>query len=373
MNHLALIGGTIITPLEERFLDLIIEDGIIEKLGIIDPSTTNLETVDVSGCYVTPGLIDLQLNGGLACNFWAEPTSTDLSAFCRDQINSGVTTFLPTLITADIKHIMKNVEFLQSLGVGSDGSGTSFGAVKDCAARLPGVHLEGPCLSPQRPGVHPPEWIKPLSKAVVEQLKAPAVKLMTVAPESDATDESLQYLSANGVVPSLGHSNATFEEAQLAFDRGVRLMTHTYNALPPLHHRAPGAVTAAMLDDRVTCCVICDGLHVDAPAIKLLLKVKGVEKIVLVTDAAQIGTTGGGLVGSSIDLNEAVKNVVEWKIASFADAIRMATLNPAKIMGWSDKIGDLSPGKCADIVVWDKATLQIKHVFVSGVRVGGNN
>jgi N-acetylglucosamine-6-phosphate deacetylase len=113
-------------------------------------------------------------------------------------------------------------------------------------------------------------------------------------------------------------------------------------------------------------------LHVDAPAVKLLFKLKGVEKMILVTDAAQIGTTGGGLVGSSIDLNEAVKNVVDWKVASFAEAIRMASYNPAAVMGWLDKVGELAPGKCADVVVWDKATLAIKHVFVGGVRVSGS-
>ncbi|CAN5228722.1 N-acetylglucosamine-6-phosphate deacetylase [soil metagenome] len=372
MNPLALIGGTIVTPLEERITDLIVDDGIVQSVGAFHRGATNFETLDVRDCYVTPGLIDLQLNGGSTCNFWGDPTHKELADFCRAQVSAGVTTFLPTLITADVKHIIKNVKFLESLGVGAKGSGKAFGAVADCPARMPGVHLEGPCLSPQRPGVHPPEWIKPLSKAIAEQLNAPSVRMITVAPESDSSDESLKYLFSTGVVPSLGHSNATFEEAQLAFDRGIRLMTHTFNALPPLHHRAPGAVTAAMLDDRVTCCVICDGLHVDEAAVKLLFKIKGVEKVILVTDAAQIGTTGGGLVGSSIELNEAIKNVVNWKAATFVDAIRMATYNPAQAMGWLDKIGDLSVGKCADMVVWDKQSLEIKHVFVSGVRVAGN-
>lgn len=372
MNSLALINGTIITPLEERITDLIVDDGVIQNVGAFSRGSTKLETLDVSGCYVTPGLIDLQLNGGPSCNFWANPTQSELSAFCRDQVKAGVTTFLPTLITADVEHLRKNVKFLESLGVGENGSGKAFGTVHECDARMPAVHLEGPCLSPQRPGVHPPEWIRPLSKSIAEQLKAPSVRLMTVAPESDSSDEGLKFLFANNVVPSLGHSNATFEEAQLAFDRGVRLMTHTFNALPPLHHRAPGAVIAAMLDERVTCCVICDGLHVDAPAVKLLFKLKGAEKLILVTDAAQIGTTGGGLVGSSIYLDEAVKNIVNWKVSTFAEAIRMATYNPAQTMGWLDRIGELSPGKCADIVVWDKKTLAVKYVFVSGVRVAGN-
>ncbi|HEY9732964.1 MAG TPA: amidohydrolase family protein [Drouetiella sp.] len=371
MNSLALVGGTIITPVEERITDMIVDDGVIQNVGALHRGSINVETLDVSGCYVTPGLIDLQLNGGPACNFWADPTHLELAAFCRDQVRAGVTTFLPTLITADVKHIMKNVKFLESLGVGEKGSGKAFGVVPDCQARMPAVHLEGPCLSPQRPGVHPPEWIRPLSKSIAEQLKSSSVRLMTVAPESDVSEDGLKFLFSNNIVPSLGHSNATFEEAQLAFDRGVRLITHTFNALPPLHHRAPGAVIAAMLDDRITCCVICDGLHVDASAVKLLFKLKGAEKMILVTDAAQIGTTGGGLVGSSITLDEAVKNVVNWKVASFADAIRMATYNPAQAMGWLDRIGELSAGKCADIVVWDKATLAIKHVFVSGVRVAG--
>lgn len=369
MSSTAFVGGTIITPLAERFTDLLVEDGEIARLGPSASDAKASKTIDVSGCYLTPGLIDLQLNGGPSCNFWGEPKSEELAKFCFDQVKAGVTTFLPTLITADVKHIMKNVLYLESLGVGKNGSSTGFALDNKFAARMPGVHLEGPCLSPARPGVHPPEWIKPLSLSVLQELKSSSVKLMTVAPETAESDESLKYLFASGVVPSLGHSNATYEEAQRAFDGGVRLLTHTYNALPALHHRAPGAVTAAMLDERVTCCVICDGLHVDPAAVKLLLKLKGVEKMILVTDAAQIGTTGGGLVGSSIDLNEAVKNVVQWKVASFADAIRMASYNPAQVMGWADRIGDLSEGKCADIVVWDKQTLAIKYVYVAGREI----
>lgn len=368
MKQTAFVGGTVITPLAERYTDLVIGDGVVQSVSSVRQKE-DVDIVDATGCYVTPGLIDLQLNGGPACNFWGDPTKEELSAFCKHQANSGVTTFLPTIITADVAHINKNVKFLEQLGVGKNGSGSDFGLVNDCSSRMPGVHLEGPCLSPKRPGVHPPEWVKPLSKSLVQQLEAPSVRLMTVAPESDNTEEGLKYMLSKGIVPSLGHSDATFEEAQLAFDRGVRLMTHTYNALPPLHHRAPGAVAAAMLDERVTCCVIPDGLHVDPHAVKLLFKLKGVAKMILVTDAAQIGTTGGGLVGSSIDLNAAVKNMVAWKVSSFPEAIRMASYNPAQMMGWSDRLGDLAPGKCADVVVWDAKTLEIKAVYVAGNKV----
>jgi N-acetylglucosamine-6-phosphate deacetylase len=192
---------------------------------------------------------------------------------------------------------------------------------------------------------------------------------MTVAPELELSGASIDYLQRAGVHVALGHSNATFAEAQTAFEHGIRMVTHTYNAAPPLHHRAPGAVIASMLDDRVMNCVIADGLHVDPAAIKLLVKVKGTDKVVLVTDAAHIGTTGGDLVGSSIDLSDAVKNMVEWGVSTFQQAVIMASLNPARAMGWDNQIGKIEAGHCADLVIWDKKTLEIKMVFVHGTLV----
>lgn len=369
MNQLALVGGTIITPLEERVADVFVQNGIIQKLDTSSDSNSSTEILDVSQCYVTPGLIDLQLNGGPGCDFWQEPTAQDVSALSRHLLSAGVTTFLPTLITADIGHMRKNIEFLESIGVGQSGSASSFGVVTGCQARMPGVHLEGPCLSPQRPGVHPANWLQPLSKNLLSRLISPSIKLVTLAPELEPSHEGVRYLQSCAIEVSLGHSNATFEEAQSAFEQGIKLVTHTYNAMPPLHHRAPGAVIAAMLDDRVTCCVICDGLHVDPPAVKLLIKTKGVDKVILVTDAAAIGTTGGGLVGSSINLDEAVRNVVTWGAATFAQAIKMAAFNPAATMGWLDRIGQIKEGNCADLVVWDRKNLSIKAVIAAGLIV----
>lgn len=366
MNRLILAGGTLITPSEERFTNLTIVNGIIEEITNATEAN-DAEVLDVSGCYVTPGLVDLQLNGGPACSFWESPTADEVERLCDHLVTAGVTTFLPTLITADIAHIRKNLEFLEQLGVGKNRSaGASYGMVGRCKSRMPGVHLEGPCLSPLRPGVHPPQWLQPLNRAVADELICPSVVMMTVAPELDPSGEVVNYLANREIVISLGHSNATFEEANQAFDRGVAMITHTYNAMPPLNHRAPGAVMAALLDDRVSCAIICDGLHVDPAAVKLLLKCKGVDRVILVTDAAQIGTTGGGLVGSSIDLCDAVRNLVAWRAASFADAIKMATLNPSRSLKVEDKVGQLKPGSCADIVIWDKESLQIRKVFSSG-------
>lgn len=148
-------------------------------------------------------------------------------------------------------------------------------------------------------------------------------------------------------------------------------MTHTFNALPPLHHREPGAVGAALLDRRVTCCMICDGLHLSPAAAALIERCKGVDSTILVTDIAKVGTSQGGLVGASIYLCEAVRNCVQWGISSFSDAIKMASYNPANTLGLSNQLGVLRPGAVADMVVWDTKTLAIRHVIFNGKLATG--
>jgi N-acetylglucosamine-6-phosphate deacetylase len=378
----------VITPVEERFTDVVIDGGVVESLGSNAEKTAGTQVIDATGCYVTPGLIDLQVNGAPSCNFWGDPTVTDVANFAEELVKAGVTTILPTLITDDLDHLRKNIDFLEKeIGVGvrqleqsefqsqaepaksSKGGAGAKLKQRPLPVRMPGIHLEGPCLSPERPGVHPKQHIQPLSPAVVKRLISDGVKLITCAPETDESGEALAELRGRGVEVALGHSNATYEQAKTAFDKGVKLMTHTYNALPPIHHRAPGAVTAALLDNRIMCCLICDGHHVSAPAAELVIRVKGVGRVILVTDVAATGTSKGGLVGSSILLDEAIRNVVKWGIANFSEAIVMSTMNPAKAMGWDAKIGVLAAGKQADVVVWDQKSLKIRHVFAAGKKV----
>jgi N-acetylglucosamine-6-phosphate deacetylase len=363
MSRIVIRGGRVITPTEERFTDVVVDGGEIQAVGSVEEKPADATIIDASGCYVTPGLIDLQVNGAPSCNFWADPTKADVSKFAQELVKAGVTTILPTLITDDLDHLRKNIDFLEKeMAVGDLQQG-------DLPVRMPGIHLEGPCLSPERPGVHPKQHIKPLSVEVVKKIAGKSVKLVTCAPETDAKGEALGELRSRNIEVALGHSNATYEEANAAFDRGVKMMTHTYNALPPIHHRAPGAVTAALLDNRVMCCLICDGHHVSAPAAQLVLRTKGVKRTILVTDVAAVGTSQGGLVGASILLDEAIRNVVSWGIATFSEAILMSTLNPAKAMGWDAKIGSLAPGKLADIVVWDRKTMRVKNVIARGKKV----
>ncbi|HEY9791627.1 MAG TPA: amidohydrolase family protein [Candidatus Obscuribacterales bacterium] len=380
MSELLIKGGHVITPIEERMTDVTVENGRITSIG---PVSSKAADVDASGCYVTPGLFDLQVNGGTQCDFWGDPDEKQVFDFAESLARVGVTAILPTLITDDIEHLRKNIEFLEKrVGVGvsslepaavsgksrSASGSTAAAALKErrLPVRMPGIHLEGPCLSPEKPGVHPKQHIAPLSLAVLERIIVEPVKLITLAPEKDPSGKTLEFLKQRGVVISLGHSNATLDEAQQAFNRGVTMMTHTFNALPPIHHREPGAVTAALLDERIFCCIICDGLHVSPAAAKLVFRSKGTARSILVTDIAHIGTSQGKLVGSSITLDMAVRNAVKWGALTFQQAIQAATYNPARAMGMDHAIGHIAPGKLADLVIWDKQTLEIKHVITGG-------
>lgn len=364
MITLAIRGGQLITPLEERFTTVWVAGATIRHLGDRLPDGVSADrTLDATGCYVTPGLVDLQVNGGKSCNLWGDPTPAELDSLRLDLAKRGVTSFLPTLITDDIEHLKKNIAFLEASGARRSGLEARAG---NKGARMAGIHLEGPCLSPDKPGVHPPQFLQPLTQALMQDLVTDAVSLVTLAPELDPAGDAVKYLLERNIQVSLGHSNATYDEARTAFGQGIRLMTHTFNALPPLHHRAPGAVMAAIRDCLVSACVICDGLHVDPSMVRLLIQAKGVPQVILVTDQAHVGTSQGGLVGSSISLSEAVRNVVEWGIVRFADAIRMATWNPASAMGLTAEIGQLEAGRLADIAVWDRKTLELKQVILGG-------
>lgn len=357
MKPLLIKGAMLVTPTEERFADLLIEDGLISELCQPHKSSAGTEIMDLGGAYLSPGLFDMQVNGGPGCDFWAELDHESLSSFSCNMIMHGVTSILPTLITGDMQGLKRNREFLKPyLGTGS----------KEGLFRMPGIHFEGPCLSVHKPGVHPPEHLQELKRSVIDELVDDSCLLMTLAPELDPEGSVIRYLIEKQVLCSIGHSNASFEEAKDAFKHGVNMMTHTFNALPPLHHRAPGAVAAALLDRNVSCCLIPDGLHVLPEMLDLVIRTKGVDKVVLVSDMAAIGTSQGSLVGSSLYLSEGVSNLVKWGLTDFASAIRMASYNPARLLGLENQIGSIKAGAFADLIVWDRDTLEIKNLIFNG-------
>lgn len=363
MKRVVVRGGVLVTPEEERLSDIWTEGQYISGIGTAAGLPADVRVVDGTNCYVTPGLFDLQVNGGPSCDFWQKLDTSSVLAFSADLLSHGMTSILATFITGDLNLIKQNRDFLQSeFGLGLTASEKHAQPV----VRIPGIHLEGPCLSPAKPGVHPPEYLRPLAVDVLKTIVDSSVKLITVAPELDQSGKAIEYLQSASAVVSLGHSNATYDEARQAFARGVNVMTHTFNALPAIHHRNPGAVTAALLDRHVSCCMICDGLHLAPAAAELIYRMKGKESTILVTDIAHIGTADGGLVGSSIYLDEAVRNVVQWGICGFREAIVMATYNPARLLGMQNQIGSLSPGAYADLLLWDKKTLALKQVIFNG-------
>jgi N-acetylglucosamine-6-phosphate deacetylase len=260
------------------------------------------------------------------------------------------------------------------------------------APSILGVHLEGPFISKEYKGAHAEEHIIPPSKdALIKIINrySRMVRLVTLAPELPNADEVIDYVTDLGAAVALGHSSATYTEAMRAIEKGIKLFTHLPNAMRGLHHREPGAVGAA-LDSDVYVSLICDGVHLHPAFVRLVSKIKGYDRICLITDA--ISATGladgvyrlgkltifvtngvarlfnGVLAGSTLTMERAVQNFMKFTNCSLPEAVRCATLNPARILGIDLKTGSIEVGKKADLVVFDE-NFNIKHVFFSGTLI----
>jgi N-acetylglucosamine-6-phosphate deacetylase len=310
---------------------------------------------------VAPGLIDLQVNGAFGVEVG---TSAEALRHLAAQLpTTGVTGFLPTLVSSPPDLYPRAFE--------------AFEEARDATGATPiGLHLEGPFLSSKRAGAH---RVKAIHEASAETfqgwLGAGSVRLVTLAPEREGAGDRIRRLRERGIVVSLGHTNATYEEFREGVDRGATMATHLYSAMSGFLHRAPGAVGAALLDDRVTAGLIVDGVHSHPASVRLAIRAKGPDRIALVTDAiAGAGTSpgvyqidgqdilveatfarlpDGTLAGSVLTLDQAVRNAVSLGGASVADALRMASEVPARVLGLAGK-GRLALGADADLVLFDE-------------------
>jgi len=335
----------------------------------------NFRIYDFSGLYVAPGFIDLQVNGGVGIDF-LNATPAQVRKVADFYLAHGTTSIVATVITSDLSNMRQALK----------------GIACSSAPSILGVHLEGPFISKEYKGAHAEEHIIPPSKdALIKIINrySRMVRLVTLAPELPNADEVIDYVTDLGAAVALGHSSATYTEAMRAIEKGIKLFTHLPNAMRGLHHREPGAVGAA-LDSDVYVSLICDGVHLHPAFVQLVSKIKGYDRICLITDA--ISATGladgvyrlgkltifvtngvvrlfnGVLAGSTLTMERAVQNFMKFTNCSLPEAVRCATLNPARILGIDLKTGSIEVGKKADLVVFDE-NFNIKHVFFSGTLI----
>lgn len=326
---------------------------------------------------VVPGFVDLQIYGAGGRLFSAEPTAETLSIMEDDLLSKGTTGFLACMATNTPDVFNACIEAAK--------------VHRAQARNFLGLHLEGPFLNAKRRGAHVQEYIR---KASLDEIKAlldfgdGLIKMMTIAPELQ-DDVVIEYLLDHGVLLSLGHSDASFEQATAAYNKGIATTTHLFNAMTPIHHREPGIPTAVFNHGEAMASIIADGQHVDFEVVKFSQKLLK-ERLFLITDAVaacnhgpyqhvQVGdkfvvpnaSQGGGSVtlsGSSLTMLQAVKNCVAHCGISLSDALNMASLYPAKLIGLSDKIGKMAMGYEADLLVLDEE-LNIQEVWLKGQKV----
>jgi N-acetylglucosamine-6-phosphate deacetylase len=355
---------------------LINQQGIIEQIlpmGTVFqrvPSPDS-QVLDVAGDWISLGGVDLQINGALGLAF---PELQADNAHLLPKIaqylgNVGIDGFLPTLVTTSVENIQRSLSIIADYNFPPLLEGEGLGVRLD--AQILGVHLEGPFLNSQKRGAHPEEYLLPLT---IEQVKrvlgdyAHIVKVITLAPELDPTDQVIPYLRSLGITISLGHSQATVAQAQRAFELGATMVTHAFNAMPPLHHREPGLLGAAITYPGVMCGFIADGQHVVPTMLQILLRATtglflvsdalsplGLADGVYPWDSRQIevknGTArlpDGTLSGTTLPLLLGVQNLVKWGICDVERAIALATDAPRKAIG----LPGISPHQPANLLRW---------------------
>ncbi len=359
---------------------LVVADGLIERLCPQAELPADIEQRSLNGALLAPGFIDVQLNGcgGVQFNDTAEAVSVEtLEIMQRANEKSGCTSYLPTLITTSDDLMEQGVQVM-----------------RDYLAKYPnqalGLHLEGPWLNIIKKGTHNPDFVRKPDAALVDFLcqNADVITKITLAPEV-AGCEVIRKLADAGIVVSAGHSNATLNEAKAGFRAGITFATHLYNAMPYITGREPGLAGAVLDDTDVYCGVIADGLHVDYVNIRNAKRLKG-DKLCLVTDATApagahidqfifAGKTiyyrnglcvdeNGTLSGSALTMIEGVRNLVEHVGIALDEALRMATLYPARAIGVDKKLGTLAAGKVANLTAFTR-DYEIIKTIVNGNEV----
>ncbi|SLN75980.1 N-acetylglucosamine-6-phosphate deacetylase [Oceanibacterium hippocampi] len=361
----------------ERFLRdaaLLVVDGRVEGVVPLFGIPSAAERIDLGTRLIAPGFIDWQVNGGGGVLFNDAPTVDTLRRIAAAHAAFGTTSLLPTLISTDPETT-------------KDAADAVGAALAEGLPGIAGIHFEGPHLNPRRAGAHPTAALRPMDaadRALYGRAGLGRV-VVTVAPEIVSPDD-IAALAAAGVVVSLGHSDASAEQAMTAFGAGARAVTHLFNAMSPFGHRQPGLPGAAIDCPDIVCGLIADGHHVHPATLRTALRALGPGRATLVTDAmATVGTAAdrfrlggrevrriegalrldnGTLAGSDLDMAAAVRFAVEQLDRPRDEALRMASLYPARLLGLGDR-GRLVAGVRADFIALDEG------LVVRAVRIGG--
>ena len=362
-------NGLVLNSIKKEFRkqDILIEDNKIKDIGNID---ADYKIVDATDKYVIPSFIDIHTHGAMGVDF-LNATSNNSEKLLSHYFDYATKTIYATTVTASENQILDAIKNIKEIS-------------KQNKINIEGIHIEGPFISKDAPGCHKISEIRLPTISELDKLceAADGLKLrITVAPELDGAEEFIKEAVKRGINIGIGHSAADGETVKKALSWGANVMIHLYNAMTPLHHRKPGCVGIGLSSEAYTE-IICDGHHVNPDVIDLTYKLKGTDKLVLITDSMEatgmpngkysiggidvymkddvVTTENGTLAGSTLNMLQAVKNLMKFANTTLADAIVCASLTPAKVVGIDDITGSIEIGKRADISILDKELNLIK-------------
>jgi N-acetylglucosamine-6-phosphate deacetylase len=371
MNNCLIRNARVYNSATRAFFDgsILVENGRIAAVSREDMSApAGIPVYDACGRMVIPGMVDVHTHGRAGGDFTtADPAL--LSVMAEAYLDSGVTTVLPTLASAPLADLEAAIDRINALRAEAASSAGKL-------ANVAGVHLEGRYLNVKRRGAHAADLLVTPDADEMEALmtRVEGARHVSAALELDESGEFLRRALALGATLSMGHTDASYETAEALIQQGVTALTHTFNAMPPLHHRDGGAVAAGLLSDKAYCELICDGFHIAPHMVDLAYRLAG-ERLVLITDSMEATgcpdgeyriagnpvtvkdgkarTHDGAIAGSTLSMWEAVHNLCDFTYTAFENAVYAATMAPALEVGLAHEIGSIEVGKRADLLVLD--------------------
>ncbi|MDD3149660.1 MAG: N-acetylglucosamine-6-phosphate deacetylase [Candidatus Gastranaerophilales bacterium] len=378
----AIINGQVVFANEIRQSDFIVFQNKIAAIDDIDENLINpknIVVIDAKDKLITPGLIDQHIHGAYDCNF--NTASEDEIIYLLKQLpKHGITAIVPTLASDKTAKLKIQIEKISNI-INKN--------LPNCT-KIVGIQLEGPFLNPKYKGIHPKEILIEPTVEEFQKLENEHIKIVAYAPELDKDFNFTSYLKSKNIIPSAGHSCANFEETKKAIAKGLRQITHLFNAMPPLHHRTPSLTAEALINDEIYTEIIADSVHIHPQMLELALKTKPKDRIVFISDSLplahseensaffageQIFKDGnrainqkGIMAGSLMLLDDIYKILQEQIKISLNDFIKFASYNPAQNLDLND-LGEIAVNKTADFSIRNKITFNCENVFINGNNI----